>query len=110
MPRQSCLSKSTPNLPLPAPVLYTPQPSFLQHVKEGFSFGAGAHIARHAVDRILGSPSNSTSLPPASSYPCTFIQQEFDQCIRIHVPDDLCQKELELLKKCFKPNPPSFTS
>lgn len=106
------------SLPLPAPVAHIPSipavvhapqsQSFMQNIKDGFSFGAGAHVARHLVDRVLGSPTNPTLPPPAASpiasSPCTFIQNEFDQCIRAHAPDDLCQKEMDLLNKCLGKN------
>jgi hypothetical protein len=80
-------------------------PSFMQSVKEGFSFGAGAHVARHLVDRVLGSPTNPTApspQPPLTQPQCTFLQQEFDQCVRAHAPDDMCQKEMDLLNKCLR--------
>lgn len=101
------------SLPLPAPVPHTSSlpmippvsqpPTFFQNVKDGFSFGAGAHVARHLVDRVLGSPTNPTLPPPAATpgSACAFIQNEFDQCIRAHAPDDLCQKEIDLLNKCL---------
>lgn len=111
MPRSSFsqVSKSSQSsLPLPLPVPYVPKPSFLQSVKDGFAVGTGAHIARHMVDKVLGSPTNPTLPPPAptstpiSQNPCAFIQKEFDQCVRAHIPEDMCQKEMELLNKCLK--------
>jgi predicted transcriptional regulator len=36
----------------------------MQNVKEGFSFGAGAHLARHLIDRVFGSSTPTpTSVP-----------------------------------------------
>jgi hypothetical protein len=52
---------------VPTP-LQASQPSFMQTVKEGFSFGVGTSIARNVVDRLFGSNSQSiVSTPPAQT-------------------------------------------
>jgi hypothetical protein len=51
--------------PTPTPMQVS-SPSFMQSLKDGFSFGAGAHMARHFVDRIFGS---STPTPAPTPTP-----------------------------------------
>lgn len=64
-------------------------PSFTQSVKEGFSFGFGASIARNVVDRMFGGSSN----PPISHHvvpppitqtvqqkPCAELFEKYTSC------------------------------
>ncbi len=47
-------------MPRPTPV-ESSNPSFMQNVKQGFSFGVGTSLARNVVDSIFGS--SGTSVP-----------------------------------------------
>jgi hypothetical protein len=61
------VSYTGPIMPRPTPTptpMQSSSPSFMQTVKEGFSFGVGTSIARNIVDRVFGS-----SPPPVSSSP-----------------------------------------
>lgn len=53
--------------PTPTP-MQASSPSFMQSLKDGFSFGAGASIARNMVDRMFGSNTPVAS-PPVTSVP-----------------------------------------
>lgn len=62
-------SYTGPLMPRPTP-MQTSSPTFMQTVKEGFSFGVGASIARNLVDRVFGSsPPHAPSVPPVQSQP-----------------------------------------
>ena len=61
-------SYTGPLMPRPTP-LQSSSPTFMQTVKEGFSFGVGASIARNLVDRVFGSSSPSVTPPHAPSVP-----------------------------------------
>jgi hypothetical protein len=67
MPR---IASTTPVVrPTPTPMQVS-SPSFMQSLKEGFSFGAGVSIARNVVDRMFGSNTPVAS-PPVNSVPPT---------------------------------------
>jgi hypothetical protein len=67
-PRMSYTGPLMPRSSLPPTPMQSSSPSFMQSVKEGFSFGAGAHMARHFVDRIFG-PSTPTPVPTSVPTP-----------------------------------------
>ncbi len=63
------VSYTGPIMPRPTPTptpMQSSSPSFMQTVKEGFSFGVGASIARNIVDRVFGSSSPPVPSPPAA--------------------------------------------
>jgi len=65
------MSYTGPLMPRPTPI-QSSNPSFMQTVKEGFSFGVGTSIARNLVDRMFGSSKSGesvTSIPTSTSAP-----------------------------------------
>lgn len=63
------------NTPMVKPTpMQVSSPSFMQSLKEGFSFGAGASIARNIVDRVFGSNTQVTPPPTAPVTPTMPVQ------------------------------------
>lgn len=79
MPR---MSYTGPLMPRQEPIVVKP-PSFGQSVKEGFSFGFGASIARNVVDRWFGTtpPVVSTPISTPSKAPLEE-QLAYQQCLK----------------------------
>ena len=66
--------------PAPVPAIIPQKPSFVQTVKEGFSFGVGSSIAHNIVNRMFASSEQKTQkLTP------TLVQaREYEQCLAEH--------------------------
>lgn len=79
MPR---VSYTGPIMPRQAPIDVKP-PSFGQSVKEGFSLGFGAHIARNVVDRWFGAP-KPVETPVVSTPSKTPLEGQlaYQQCLK----------------------------
>ncbi len=60
------VSYTGPLMPRPTP-MQSSAPSFMQTVKEGFSFGVGTSIARNLVDRLFGLNSITSSPVPTTT-------------------------------------------
>lgn len=94
MPR---MSYTGPLMPRPTPN-QSSNPSFMQTVKEGFSFGIGASIARNVVDRIFGSTTSTPRIdPPATVDPKPVIgenQHLYHKCIQDGGKHETCKDYL----------------
>ena len=60
------MSYTGPLMPRPTPV-ESSNPSFMQTVKQGFSFGVGTSLARNMVDSIFGSSGASGPSVPSTT-------------------------------------------
>jgi hypothetical protein len=69
-------------------------------VKDGLAFGLGSSVARHLVDSVFKTPPPTVEPRP---YPkCETMQQEFESCVQLRMPEETCQKQLDGLNACFK--------
>jgi hypothetical protein len=79
MPR---MSYTGPIMPRQEPITVKP-PSFGQSVKEGFSFGFGASIARNVVDSWFGTPKPVVSTPVTTPSNTSLGEQlAYQQCLK----------------------------
>ena len=67
--------------PAPVPAIIQPKPSFLQTVKEGFSFGVGSSIAHNVVNRMFAS---SSTAPEKVQMQTQTQPREYEQCLAEH--------------------------
>lgn len=72
----------------------------MEVVKDGLAFGLGSSVARHLVDSVFKTPAQPVEPRP---YPkCDTMQQEFESCVQLRMPEETCQKQLDTLNACFK--------
>lgn len=94
MPR---MSYTGPIMPRTQPIDVKP-PSFGQTVKEGFSFGIGASVARNVVDRIFGSAQTTPQMTvPKTLGPSKVPLEEqvaYQQCLKDGGDHEKCKDYL----------------
>ena len=82
------MSYTGPLMPRQEPITVKP-PSFGQSVKEGFSFGFGASIARNVVDRLFGASPPTVTTP--SKTPLED-QLAYQQCLKDGGDHEKCKE------------------
>ena len=80
-------------MPRQEPITVKP-PSFGQSVKEGFSFGFGASIARNVVDSLFGTPKPVVTTPVVSSPSKTPLEDQlaYQQCLKDGGDHEKCKE------------------
>lgn len=82
-------------------------PSFTQSVKEGFSFGLGASVARNVVDRMFSGPSKTPvdvrtgSTQPVEQKSCSELFEKFKTCS----DTENCTKMFQEYQICLEKTP-----
>ncbi len=79
-----------PQVPLYPPVLSVPKqqkPTFFDSVKEGFSFGVGASLARNVVDSLFSKKTD-----------CTELVRQYESCMK---NSSECDKQKDVMIRCL---------
>ena len=102
-----------PIMPTQSSTVSSGTPSFTQSVKEGFSFGLGASVARNVVDRMFGGSSTTPithHVGPVTQTveqkSCSDLLQQYNTCS----DTENCSRLFEVYQKCLEKQNKSNTT